>query len=44
MELPGQEQKSEQADKEQPDVFSTHVINKTKLRQEWMSGQAIQWP
>ncbi|HEY4906455.1 MAG TPA: hypothetical protein VIH74_03330 [Candidatus Acidoferrum sp.] len=41
MELAGEEQNRKQADKEQPGVFSTHVINKTKLRQERLSGQAI---
>ena len=41
MELPGEEQNREQADKKEPGVFSTHVINKTKLRQERLSGQAI---
>jgi hypothetical protein len=41
MELAGEKQNREQTDKEEPGLFSTHVINKTKLREERLSGQAF---
>jgi hypothetical protein len=43
MELAGKEKNREQADEKEPGVFSTHVFNKTKLRQEWLLGQAIRF-
>jgi len=41
VELAREEQQREDKDEEQPNPLSTHVLNKTKLRQERLSGQAI---
>lgn len=41
VELPGQEQEREHKNEEDPRAFTTHVLNKTKLRQERLARQGI---
>jgi hypothetical protein len=41
VELAREEKNREQENKEQPGAFSTHVLGKTQLRQERLTGQGV---